>query len=171
TAIGFMGSLTAMCAMPLGAYLDRPLLLLAIVGFAIKWYGDYLDGRDAHHRNQPSNCFGLPLAITMDWMSTATSGLGYLVYPRGYAEFSAYFLVVLYCWARIIAQLRYKVTDRYRIDSGLFGPTEVRIIISLILLGEVIFPGLMRYLVWILCAVLGIINLLDTRKLLKPTEA
>jgi hypothetical protein len=171
TAIGFMGSLTVMGAMLLGAYLDRTWLLLGIVGFAINWYGDSLDGRVAYYRNRPRKWFGFSLDIIMDWVGTATIGLGYLVYARGYAEFSAYILVVLYGWAMIIAQLRYKVTDRYRIDSGLFGPTEVRIIISLILLGEVIFPGLMRYLVWILCAVLGIINLLDTRKLLKLSDA
>jgi len=67
----------------------------------------------------------------------------------------------------IISQLRYKITDKYHIDSGLFGPTEVRIVICCILLSEVLFPGSMRYSVWALCSALLIIDIIDTRKLLR----
>ena len=40
----------------------------------------------------------------------------------------------------IISQLRYKVTDKYSIDSGILGPTEVRIIFSFALLLGVLLP-------------------------------
>ncbi len=167
TGIGFFGSILVMVSLVLAFYFSRNFLLLGIVGFAVNWYGDSLDGRIAYYRNTPRKWFGFSLDIVMDWLGTATIGLGYLVYARGYAEFSAYLLVVFYGWAMIISQLRYKITDAYRIDSGLFGPTEVRIVICLILLSEVLFPGSMRYFVWALCTALLIINILDTRKLLR----
>ena len=41
----------------------------------------------------------------------------------------------------IISQLRYKVTDQYSIDSGLLGPTEVRIILAALFCLEYFVPG------------------------------
>lgn len=171
TGVGFLGSLLTMSSLLLAYHYGRNFLLLGVVGFAVNWYGDSLDGRIAYYRNTPRKWYGFSLDIIMDWIGTASIGLGYLVYAKGYAEFSAYVLVILYGWAMIISQLRYRITDKYSIDSGLFGPTEVRVIISLILIAEVIFPGSMRYAVWVLCTVLLAINLLDTRKLLRLGDA
>lgn len=167
TAIGFFGSLLIMASFILATYWHRSWLILGILGFAVNWYGDSLDGRIAYYRNTPRKWFGFSLDIVVDWVGTATIGLGYLVYAKGYAEFSAYLLVVLYGWALIISQLRYKITDKYQIDAGLFGPTEMRVLISLILVCEVLIPGTMRYAVWSLCVVLFVINLAGTRKLLR----
>lgn len=167
TGIGVFGSLVVLSGLILASFIDRNFLLLGILGMCINWFGDSLDGRIAYYRNIPRKWFGFSLDIIMDWIGTVLMGLGYLVYAKGNTEFSAYFLVVLYGWAMIIAQLRYKITDKYRIDSGLFGPTEVRIIISLILLAEVIWPGSMRYCVWGVCIALLLINIMDTRKLLQ----
>ncbi len=167
TAIGLFGSVLIMISFILATYGVRWWLTLGVLGFVINWYGDSLDGRIAYHRNIPRKWFGFSLDIIVDWVGTATIGIGYLVYAKGYAEFSAYLLVVLYGWALIISQLRYKITDRYQIDAGLFGPTEMRVLISLILVSEVLIPGTMRYAVWSLCVVLFIINLVDTQKLLR----
>lgn len=166
TAIGFFGSLIILSSLIMAAYIQRTYLLLGIFGFVVNWFGDSLDGRIAYYRKTPRKWFGFSLDIIMDWLGTVLIGLGYLVYARGNSEFSAYFLVVLYGWAMIISQLRYKITDKYRIDSGLFGPTEVRIIISTILLTEVFLPGSMRYFVWGLCIALFYIDIKDTRELL-----
>jgi hypothetical protein len=78
--------------------------------------------------------------------------------------------VVLYGWEILTAQLRYKITGKYSIDSGLLGPTEVRIIISLILVSEVLLNGSIIYLSGIACVVLFITNILDTRKLLNDAD-
>jgi len=63
--------------------------------------------------------------------------------------------------------LRYKITNKYSIDSGLFGPTEVRIVISIILVLEVVLKGSIMYSAAIACILLLITNIIDTNKLLK----
>lgn len=72
----------------------------------------------------------------------------------------------MYGWAMIISQLRYKITDKYTIDAGLLGPTEVRVVICAVLLAEVLFKGSINYLVMGICIALFFINLSDTKKLL-----
>ena len=52
-----------------------------------------------------------------------------------------FIFVVLYGAEMIISQLRYKVTDQYSIDSGLLGPTEVRIILAALFCLEYFVPG------------------------------
>jgi len=66
--------------------------------------------------------------------------------------------------------LRYKITNTYSIDSGLFGPTEVRIVISLILILEVVMKGSILYSASIACVLLFISNVIDTNKLLKLAD-
>jgi hypothetical protein len=141
--------------------------LLGVLGLAVNWFGDSLDGRIAYYRNQPRKWFGFSLDIIMDWIGTVLIGLGYMVYSENEYELIAFVFVVLYGWAMIISQLRYKITDKYTIDSGLFGPTEVRILISLILISEVIFPGSLKFFGILMCVALFIIDIIDTNKLLK----
>lgn len=167
TFLGATGSFIVLLGFILAAYVDRTYLLLGIAGLAINWLGDSLDGRIAYYRNIPRKWFGFSLDIIMDWVGTVLMGLGYLVYARNEFELIAFLFVVLYGWAMIISQLRYKITDIYSIDSGLVGPTEVRVIISLILIIEVIHPQLIEYFVAGMCLILFIINIIDTRKLLK----
>jgi hypothetical protein len=93
--------------------------------------------------------------------------LGYMVYAKEAYELIAFIFVVLYGWAMIISQLRYKITDVYSIDSGLVGPTEIRIILAVIILLEALFAHLIEYFACGICITLFIINIIDTRKLLK----
>lgn len=146
---------------------DRNYLLLGVLGLAINWFGDSLDGRIAYYRNIPRKWYGFSLDIIMDWVSTVLIGLGYMVYARGKYELIAFVFVVLYGWAMIISQLRYKITDIYSIDSGLVGPTEIRVIVAIMLILEVIFNHLIEYFAGGICITLFIINIVDTRKLLK----
>lgn len=166
TAIGTLGSILIFVSFILAKYVAVPYLLLGILGFAINWFGDSLDGRIAYYRNTPRKWYGFSLDIIMDWVSTVLIGAGYMVYCDGIFEISAYVFVVFYGWAMIISQLRYKITDSYSIDAGLVGPTEIRVIIGLMLISEVIFPGVLNYLVIVICVILFIINLIDTNKLL-----
>jgi hypothetical protein len=78
--------------------------------------------------------------------------------------------VVLYGWEMITTSVRYKVTGKYSIDSGLFGPTEVRIVISLILLGEVLLKGSIQYASLMATFILLIMNIIDTVILLKLAD-
>jgi len=97
-------------------------------------------------------------------------GLGFVVYVDGPWEMAGFAFVVMYGWEMLTTLLRYKITGKYSIDSGLFGPTEVRIVISLILILEVIFKGSILYISSIVTAILFVMNIIDTRKLLKLAD-
>jgi phosphatidylglycerophosphate synthase len=167
TFIGTVGSVIVLAGFILAAYISKEYILIGIIGLAINWLGDSLDGRIAYFRNIPRKWFGFSLDIIMDWISTVLIGLGYMVYARNEYELIAFVFVALYGWAMIISQLRYKITDIYSIDSGLVGPTEVRVILSLIFALEASFGHLIEYFAGAMCLILFIINFIDTRKLLK----
>ncbi|HMR17888.1 MAG TPA: CDP-alcohol phosphatidyltransferase [Sphingobacterium sp.] len=171
TAIGFLGSLLILGSFLLAEYVDRNLLLLGIPGFFIQWFGDSLDGRIAYYRNKSRKWYGFALDIVMDWVSTVFIGLGYVLYAIGDFKYLGFALVALYGWAMIIAQLRYRITDKYTIDAGLVGPTEIRVIISFFLLLEVVLRGSLDYSVLFICVVLFIINIGDTKRLLAAGDA
>jgi phosphatidylserine synthase len=136
----------------------------------IAWFGDSLDGRLAYYRNKPRKLYGFVLDITMDWISIIIIGWGYIIYSEGIWEFLGYGFVVMYGWEMIIVLMRYKITGKYSIDSGKFGPTEVRIIISAVMVAEVLFPGSMHFSAILVGVILFIINIGDTHKLLKVAD-
>ena len=171
TAIGFIGSLIILASFLLAEYVDRTLLLLAVPGFFIQWFGDSLDGRIAYYRDKSRKCYGFALDIVMDWISTVFIGLGYVFYAVGDFKYSGFTLVALYGWAMIISQLRYRITDKYTIDAGLVGPTEIRVIIRFFLILEVVFPGSLDYSVMLICVALFFINIADTKNLLALGDA
>lgn len=170
TFTGTFGSLIVLTGFILASYVSKEYLLLGIPGLAINWFGDSMDGRVAYYRNTPRKWYGFSLDIIMDWVSTVIIGLGYMVYAKDAYEIIAFFFVVFYGWAMIISQLRYKITDVYSIDAGLLGPTEMRIILALMLIIEAIFGGLLDYFAIAICLSLFITNFIDTRKLLKQGD-
>jgi phosphatidylglycerophosphate synthase len=167
TFIGFMGSLTVLLSFILATYINKDYLLLGIPGFGINWFGDSLDGRLAYFRNQPRRWYGFSLDLTVDWLTTIIIGCGYMIYTDGNWKILGFGFVVLYGWAIITTLLRYKATGKYTIDSGLVGPTEVRIIVSAILVAEVLLNGSIIYSAIFVCAILFIVNIFSTIKLLR----
>ena len=170
TAIGFFGNIIVSGSFILAAFFDRAYLLLGLPGFVISWFGDSLDGRLAYYRNRPRKNYGFALDITIDWISIILIGLGYVIYAKGVWDLIGYGFVVLYGWEVILALIRYKITEKYSIDSGILGPTEVRIIVSAIMIAEVFLPGSLAYSAVLVVLVLFIINIIDTRKLLIVAE-
>lgn len=170
TGIGFLGSILTFLGFVLAAYVNEYLLLLGILGLLINWFGDSLDGRVAYYRNTPRKWYGFSLDITVDWLTDILMGFGFAIYVGGAWQFVGFGFIVLYGWAMITALLRYKVINKYTIDSNSLGPTEVRIIIALILLIEVLFHGSIHYFGLAACLVLLLINIGDTRKLLKMAD-
>jgi len=170
TAIGFVGSVIVFLSFVLGAYISRYFLLLGILGFMVSWFGDSLDGRIAYYRNKPRKWYGFSLDITVDWLGVILMGAGFIVYAPSYWKIIGFLFVVLYGWEMITALLRYKITEQYSIDSGSFGPTEVRILISLILILEVIVKDSILYTSALACLVLLIMNFLETGKILKSAD-
>jgi phosphatidylglycerophosphate synthase len=170
TAIGFFGSVITCVSFVLAHYISTPYLLFSLLGLFINWFGDSLDGRLAYYRNKPRKWFGFTLDLIVDWLGTILMGLGILIYLNGPWEIAGYAFVVLYGWSMIIAIHRYKITDSYSIDSGILGPTEVRIIIGLFFVLEVIIPKSLLVTSVIACSVLFIINISDTINLLKLAD-
>ena len=167
TLFGTLGSGLVFIAFVLGTYLANWYLLLGIIGLAINWLGDSLDGRLAYYRNIPRRWYGFALDIIADWIGIVLIGFGYYIYAENGTKVLAFAFVALYGWSIIISQLRYKITDQYSIDSGFVGPTELRFIIALILIVEVLFPGSITYLAGLITIALFIINTIDSLKLLK----
>lgn len=170
TAIGFVGSAITCASFVVAHFFGTPFILFSLLGLFINWFGDSLDGRLAYYRNKPRKWFGFTLDLIVDWLGTILMGLGIMVYLEGPWEFAAYAFVVLYGWSMIIAIHRYKITDSYSIDSGILGPTEVRIIIGLLFVLEVIIPNSLLVTSIIACSALFIFNLSDTIHLLKLAD-
>lgn len=167
TAIGFLGNILVLASFVLAALVDIRFLLFGVLGFLVSWFGDSLDGRVAYYRRTPRKWYGFSLDLTIDWLGTLLIGLGFIVYADSYSKILGYIFVVLYGWEIIIALMRYVITGKYSIDSGLVGPTEVRLLISLILVAEVLFTGSLVWFASLSCLALLVVNLSDTGKLLK----
>lgn len=167
TLIGTLGSGLVFLAFVLGNYVTHRYLVMGIIGLAVNWLGDSLDGRLAYYRNIPRRWYGFALDIIVDWIGIVLIGLGYYIYAKNGTQIIAFAFVALYGWSIIISQLRYKITDQYSIDSGFVGPTELRLIIVLILVIEVLYRGSITYLAGLITVALLILNILDSIKLLK----
>jgi len=167
TAIGFLGSILIFVSFVLASYFGEVYLLLGVLGFMICWFGDSLDGRIAYFRNKQRKWYGFTLDITADWIGIVLMGWGFVIYMDNQYEILGFCFVILYGWEMMTTLLRYKITNKYSIDSGLFGPTEVRIVISIILVLEVVLKGSIMYSAAIACILLLITNIIDTNKLLK----
>jgi hypothetical protein len=170
TFIGFLGSITIFAGFVLGATLNRNYILIGIAGFAINWFGDSLGGRIAFYRNKIRKWYGLTLDLTTDWINTIIIGLGFMIYAEGSWEFIGFGFVVLYGWAMINTLIRYKITGEYVIDSGIAGPTEVRIIVSIILIAEVFLKGSINYFAVFICVLLFFVNIFQMFSLLKQVN-
>ena len=170
TCIGFFDNILTFLSFVLVAYVNINYLLIGSIGYAISWFGDSLDGRVAYYRQKARKWYGFALDVTVDWLGIVLMGLGFVVYVEGPWEIIGFAFVVLYGWEMITTTVKYKITVKYSIDSGLFVPTEVRIILSLILILEVIFHNSIQSISLITTLLLFISNFIDTYKLLKVAD-
>lgn len=170
TGVGFFGNIVVFTSFVLASYYGRFWLLLGLPGFIINWFGDSLDGRLAYYRKKPRKQYGFTLDITIDWLSIILIGLGYIVYAEGVWEVFGYGFVTMYAWEIILALIRYRITGKYSIDSGKLGPTEVRIVIGTIMVAEVLLPGSILFSAVLLVTAIFVVNIIDTRKLLRVAD-
>ena len=170
TGVGLFGNIVVSTSFILASIFDRTWLLFGLVGFLISWFGDSLDGRLAYYRNRPRKNFGFTLDITIDWISVIIIGFGYIIYAEGPWELLGYGFVVMYGWEMILVLIHYRLTNEYLIDSGKLGPTEVRILISAVMITEVFVPGSLKYLAAFVVLALFTVNIIDTHKLLKEAD-
>jgi phosphatidylglycerophosphate synthase len=138
TALGIAGAGLVFIALLLGRG-ERWWLLAGIAGLAIHWFGDSLDGRLAYYRGKPRKWYGFVLDVMADWISLCLMSAGFAVYLARY-KFVPVMFMAAYGAGMLIATTRYKIAGKYRIDSGKFGPTEMRLVIAMILLAETFIP-------------------------------
>jgi phosphatidylglycerophosphate synthase len=159
TFIGFLGSIIVSIGLYYGK--ENPtLLMISIIGFAVQWFGDSLDGRLAYYRNKPRKWYGWALDITVDWISIGIIGAGFYYFFSDY-QFIAFLFIFTYGWSMINSLLRYKITNSYQIDSNYFGPTELRIIICFFIVLEIFVPGALWYFGLAGSGILAIFNIKD----------
>lgn len=166
TTLGLAGNLLVALLMCIASVYGSWWLLLTPLAFFINWFGDSLDGRLAYYRKKPRKWFGFCLDIVVDWIGIIAIGLGYYTYVQPEWKIIGFIFVVLYGAEMIISQLRYKVTDKYSIDSGLLGPTEVRIILAILFSMDFFIPGSIHWIGLAVSIVLLFSFISDFRQLL-----
>lgn len=168
TAIGMVGTAMVLAGFWMAASLHNKMyLFIAILGFAVNWFGDSLDGRIAYYRNIPRKWFGFTLDSIMDWISLVSMSAGYFIYVEPEYKILVFLFSSGYAWAMLMIHLRYKMTNVYTIDTGLFGPTETRIIICLVILLEIFFGGSIKIFSIVVTIMIFITDVIDTFKTIK----
>lgn len=166
TAIGLLGSVVVSASFVL-AKENRYYFLLAIAGFAVQWFGDSLDGRIAYYRSTPRKWFGLSLDLFMDWITTFLIAGGFYFYLSDAWKFLSFLYLWGYGSIMILTMLKFKLTNQYQVDSGLLGPTELRLAICMVMFGEVIFPGTLLVFAGVVNVVVLIVTFVEFRTVLK----
>lgn len=140
---------------------------VSIFGFALQWFGDSLDGRIAYYRNIPRKWYGFALDMCMDWASTVLMGLGFYFYLPDEYKIVAFIFIACYAWIMILTLMKYKITGSYSIDSGLLGPTELRIGICIVLLVSMFYPAVLIGFACIIVSVVTVIDFIEFKNVLK----
>jgi phosphatidylglycerophosphate synthase len=137
TAIGVFGALVVGAGYALSP--GHPgWLWLASLGLAINWFGDSLDGTLARVRRIERPKYGYYIDHMVDAFNTAVIGAGIGLSP--YVSLSlAMLVVILYLALSINIYLESSVLGVFEIAYGIFGPTEVRLL--LILANSALFAG------------------------------
>lgn len=139
TMIGVLGALTV----GVGYYLSprHPgWLWMANLGLVMNWFGDSLDGTLARVRQIERPKYGYYLDHMVDAINTAIIGAAIGLSP--YVSLPvAMVLVILYLCLSINVYLESSVFGLFELGFGIFGPTEVRIL--LVLANAGLFAGAM----------------------------
>lgn len=170
TAFGLAGSLVIYAGLWLGREAGRGWLALSIFGLFIHWFGDSLDGRLAYYRKRPRKWYGWALDINVDWLSACIMGLGFFHYLPDLRIVSFVF-VVAYGGSMIVALLRYKISDRYEIDTFGLGPTELRILLAGVILVEIWRPDTLLQFGLVGSLLLVFFNAVESWRVLKLGDA
>ena len=129
TALGFAAQILAGGAYALSSQDGRYLWLVNFF-LAVNWFGDSLDGTLARVRNRQRPRYGFYVDHIADTFGAFAlmAGLG----CSGYAhwEIAAGMLVCFYALS-IESYLATYTTGRFHLSHGLFGPTEIRILLAI----------------------------------------
>ena len=127
TLLGFLG----MAGAGLSFYLARtnqPALIAVIVCIAINWFGDSLDGTLARVRDRQRPRYGFYVDHMIDTFGALLllGGLGLSGYMTGNVAIA---LIVVYFMLCIELYLATHTTGVFRLSFGVWGPTELRVLL------------------------------------------
>jgi len=139
TALGVLGAV--LTAAGYGLSPRHPgWLWLASGGLVVNWFGDSLDGTLARVRQIERPKYGYYIDHMVDAVNTALIGAGIGLSP--YVSLPvAMVLVILYLCLSINVYLESSVFGLFELGFGIFGPTEVRLL--LVLTNGGLFAGAM----------------------------
>jgi phosphatidylglycerophosphate synthase len=127
TGIGVVGALLTMLGYALSPT-HAGWLWLASGGLLINWFGDSLDGTLARVRKIERPKYGYYIDHMVDAVNTAVIGAGIGLSP--YVSLPiAMVLVILYLCLSINVYLESSVHGEFDLGFGIFGPTEVRLLL------------------------------------------
>jgi archaetidylinositol phosphate synthase len=129
TALGFAAMLGAGLSF-WAARWDRWALILVVVMLAINWFGDSLDGTLARVRNRQRPRYGFYVDHIIDafgilFLMTGLALSGYMSWQIAMGIVVAYFLISIEVYLATYTLRRFQITF-----AG-FGPTELRIVLSI----------------------------------------
>jgi phosphatidylglycerophosphate synthase len=137
TALGMLGALMVGAGYALSAR-QPGWLWLANGGLFVNWVGDSLDGTLARVRHIERPKYGYYIDHLVDAINTTMIGVGIGLSP--YVDLPlAMLLVIIYLTLSINIYLESSVFGLFEISYGIFGPTEVRILLILANVG--LFTG------------------------------
>lgn len=138
TLLGVAGAAMALVGLA-GAHIDAGSLWLAIVGIVINWFGDSMDGSLARFRQSERPKFGFFIDHISDALSVALICIGIALSPfanlvSGLILLAAYYLMF------VISLTAYQASGIFRISFKRLGPTEMRLLLVLCILGMITMP-------------------------------
>ncbi len=127
TILGFAAMFVAGCAYWL-ASVSRWGLVLASICLVLNWFGDSLDGTLARVRQQQRPRYGFYVDHMVDTFGASFLMIGLAV--SGYLHWQvALAMLVAFLVLSIETYLATYCVERFELSHGLFGPTEIRILL------------------------------------------
>jgi len=128
TALGLSAQIGAGICFALSQY-DRRLLLAVIVCLSLNWLGDSLDGTLARVRRQERPRYGFYVDHIVDILGAVAlmCGLGWsgLLHPA-----TAIAMLIAFLVLSSESYLATYTLKRFELSQGVFGPTEIRILLA-----------------------------------------
>lgn len=130
TAIGFAGTAIIVTGYAMSS-IQTAWLFLAILGYAVNWFGDSLDGSLARYRRIERPAFGYFIDHSLDAIGNLLTMIGFGLSPFVRMDVallaaSAYLLLSAHTF------LAARVSGTFRLSYGLMGPTELRLLLIIL---------------------------------------
>ena len=128
TALGLAGAIATAAGFA-ACHVSNGFLALAVLGLALNWYGDSLDGTLARHRKieRPHYGYFVDHASDLIAQTLIIVGLGFSPY---FTLFSALLVLSMYLLISSYTYLKVMVAKTHQLSYGGMGATEFRLLVA-----------------------------------------